>query len=437
MEKEKCKAKLRNGIDPCPYRKKFGDYCSLHYKIYGPTYKDENNKDENLLYKKFPIIFKEVDIEKTQKSLGINVYALKYSSNIKIYWKCMKTIDPHESYLTTPNSKTYNKYGCGKCHHESIMILDKEKVLEKKNFKSDYNPVKIGDETEEFVSLKLKETGKYKNVEKLGNIGGTGDIKITHFDNSVNYIQIKTMSPTKSEIDVYSITNSKKYPDNMLFVIVNKERDRFGLFFFSEIKKIKTLTLRFLSDKTIYKNNLYTDLKDFIEKLNSLIPNSSDKNEMSKNNRLEYEMVERFSEYCKNNDLVFNRNETNGDTVDGFINDYRIQLKFCSLNRKTNYCINSVKSAGILNGKFIKRNYEEGDFDFAIIEVGGTSDDPNKFKNNFCIIPSEKLIERRILKTDDCCGKNMFNICPPIENGKKHWSREFWNNISLLKNTND
>lgn len=96
------------------------------------------------------------------------------------------------------------------------------------------------------------------------------------------------------------------------------------------------------------------------------------------------------------------------------------------------YSISSQKSAGRISNKLVHKNYAVDDFDFMIIEVGGTLKEPDKYKNNFCIIPSRILLEQNILKTEVCNGKKAFGVCPP-DYIKSHWSKIFWNNISTLK----
>ena len=88
------------------------------------------------------------------------------------------------------------------------------------------------------------------------------------------------------------------------------------------------------------------------------------------------------------------------------------------------YYVTSVKSAGKVNGGNVKRHYELNDFSYMIVEVGGTRDEPEKYKGNFCILPIRVLLENNILKTDTCKGKKGFYVCPP-DYPKEHWSKKY------------
>ena len=140
--------------------------------------------------------------------------------------------------------------------------------------------------------------------------------------------------------------------------------------------------------------------------------------------------LQRFNAYCIDNNIKYLRNVTNGNAVDGNINQFRFQAKFTSLNRPpcTTYEVKSFKSGGRFNGQPIKASYEKGDFDYIIVEVGGTEDDPHKYEGNFCIIPAKELINQNILRSDQCKGKNKFMVCPP-DWQKDHWTKKYWNTI--------
>ena len=179
---------------------------------------------------------------------------------------------------------------------------------------------------------------------------------------------------------------------------------------------------------------MFTNIKTFTKKLIELTPQSCN-TDRSSSLEIDKEKLSllRLKKFCIDNNLNYERNNTNGNTVDCFINNLKIQTKFVNTNSKESltYNVTSNKSCGKLNGKQIKRNYEEDDFDMMIVEVGGTKNDQNKYINNFCFIPKDVLIMQNILKTSVCKGKKSFYICPP-DYEKEHWSKKNWNNIQSI-----
>jgi len=387
----------------------------------------------NLLICRRPDLIPEWDLDKNKK-LGIEIKTITYSSHKKVYWKCLKNKN-HKSYLASPNNKTYktlnkSSSGCRQCSYDHNRVHDKKELYEKRNsIKSVINTTLIGDMTEKYIKELLINSNKFKNIKIVGNIGGNGDICITDYKNNINYIQVKTLTYNRN--DIYYMTNNFKYPDNMLIVMVNKQRNRFALEFAGNIK-VKRLSLVYDYKKSKYQNIMYKSVECFLEDLIKKIPMSCSRNKISSSIFKEISMLNRFEKFCIDRGIKYERNDTNGNCIDGTINGYKFQAKFVSFSQKNQKTFNVTfcKSAGRLNNKNITRNYEKGEIDFVIIETGGTRSQPNKYKGHFCIIPENKLIEQGILKTENTRGKKSFYICPPLEYNKEHWSKKFWNNTS-------
>jgi len=382
----------------------------------------------NLFIDKFPELVKEWNYD---MNIDIDISKITFSSHKKVYWKC----DKGHVYLASLNNRTKkNKNSkCLKCSTELKRIHNIDDVNKKiYNYKPVINTTLIGDESEIYILNLLLNKNIYKDVKRLGNMGSNADISITHFDDTINYIQIKTITKILNNKDSYYYTNDHKYPDNMLIVMLNKSKDRFALEFHSNIK-VKRLSLSYDYKKSKYKDIMFTDLNIFFKKLIELIPMSTRINNIYSCISKEIASLYRFEKFCKTNNIDYKRNITNGNTIDGTINNFNFQEKFISKNYKNRltYMITSSKSAGRLNNKNIKRPYSENDFDYIIIEIGGTISSPNKYLNNFCIIPKNILIEQNILQTDTCKGKKKFYICAP-DCKKPHWSKNLWNNISFL-----
>lgn len=484
---KKCKAFLKDGVTPCNSSAKYSkEYCGNHLRIYEkkasinlvveeeikyidddsknnggtnffknpinpyPTLKiiepqtkyetdqlekilkldREDPKNSNLLVIKYPELIKEWDFVKNETIIDIS--SISYSSHINVYWKCIKNKEHIKSFLS-PNCRIKKETinGCKECKYDAIRVHDKNElnfIRENKNSKK--NTSKIGDNTENFIVHLLIRTKLYKNVKKIGNIGGNGDIEITHFDDSINFIQSKTL--TKNKEKTYYMTHDTKYPDDMLIIMVDKTRKYFALDFEKNIN-VKRLTLTFSSPISKYKDIMFTDIENFTSKLVELIPMSSTTNIINDNIKKEIFMLERLEKNCKAHNISFERNETNGNTIDGFINGKSFQAKYIKINssNRATYNVTSGKSYGRIDGKKITGPYEIGDFDIMIIEIGGSIEESEKYINNFCIIPSYALIKENILKTNTVKGKKAFYICPP-DYKKEHWSKQFWNNLEFL-----
>lgn len=290
--------------------------------------------------------------------------------------------------------------------------------------------VKIGDDSEFFIKELIKDS--FKDVKIIGNIGGKADIEITEFDDNKKYIQVKTLS-NNGGADTYGFKNEIEYPGDMLIVMVNKERTFFSLEFFKNIK-VKKLTLSHKNEKNKYKDIIYKDVNIFSNKLIELIHFSSTSNEITcQTVKKEILMLERFENFCNTNNIIYQRNSTNGNTIDGYINGKSFQAKFVSKTSRESicFCVNFYKKSGSLNGRRVHKSYEPCDFDFFIIELGGTKDDNDKYKNNFCIIPSDVLNEQKAFKTETNKGKLSIYIST-IDYKKEHWTKKFWNNINNL-----
>jgi hypothetical protein len=432
----RCEALNSDGKTKCPYSAKRGNYCNIHFSKYDPNAAMPSigtKEYNNLFIIKFPEIAKEWDFEKNE---GININTISYSSHVKVWWKCLE----EHSYQVSLNGRTRkgSKFGCKQCGHDSLRIHTQEEVEVIRNDKREKkSTTATGDATENFILKLLLNCRRFKKVVKIGNVAGNADICITNFDNSVNYIQVKTLTRNNAHPvskDLYYLTYETKYPDDMLIVMVNQQRTRFALEFAKNIK-VKRLSLTYDTIRTKYADIMFTDVEEFREKLIELIPLSTTENTIGKSILKEIEMLQRFENFCNNHNITYMRNETNGNTIDGYINGYSFQAKFRNKRKKKvtqeTYSIDSCKSAGLLNGKHIKKNYESGEFDFFIVELGGSEKDPDKYKGNFCIIPAKILIEQEIFKTSECKGKKAFYICPP-DYDKPHWSKDLWNNITCI-----
>lgn len=384
----------------------------------------ESSKRDKLLIIKHPELIREWDFILNKE---IDIKKITYGMTTRVFWLCPQK---RHSYQKTITDRTYGT-GCRECFLDSRRKhnkQDKEKVLQDHKNKPKNKSVEIGDETETFVVDLLLETKLFKSVVKIGNLGGSGDIEIIDHDDKAYFIQVKTLVLSSEDRERYTITLVDKYEDDMLIVCVDKNREYFAIIFAKDMPQCVAFSYKCGICK--YKDNMYRDIKIFTDRLVELIPLSSTVNIIShKDIKKELESIDRLK-----NVIPFERNNTNGNTIDGYINGYKIQLKFSSFPQENRNCylINSHKYGGRINGSQLIRCYEKDDFDFIIVEVAGTKDgDKEKYLGNFCVIPINILIEQGTIETSEQKGKLAFSICPPDFN-KSHWAKQYWNNFAPL-----
>ena len=453
--------------EPCPYKAKERGYCGCH-KNFGVTYemetlkieirvyskeeyelletnrkhireqkelaynyrnhllqRDLSKKEKSLLIMKFPECIEEWDYIENE---GVNICEISHGTDSKYSWICpINSEHPPYDQMVNYHAKSRK---CKECRLESIgrgkevrekeMKYMRERVVDPKN---DYTS--IGDETEVFVTKILNDMNIYQSVTKLGEVSGDSDIEIIDKNGKINYIQVKTLTEYEER---FTLT-MRDYPENMLIVGVDKGRKYFFLEFAGTFD-VTCISLSFLSDKAKYKNYMYYDLESFKKKLVEYIPLSAQENILYKTNEKEYNSFKRLLQECNKRGLFFKRNTTNGNTIDGYINNFKIQGKYRTKN--TSYCININKNCGNFNGRKLKSAYEEHDFHYLIIELAGPDYDLEKYHGFFCIIPMEILIEKGLIRTATCDGKTDLTIHPP-DSPVDHWSKQYWNNFSVFE----
>ncbi len=396
-------------------------------------------KVPNLIIDTHPHLTKEWNISNTE-----NINLITYGSGQEIIWNCLAD-ETHPSYNVSLKERTKPNHptGCPECHRIKYEVHDrKEKELHILNHISNTNKIDTGDATERYIVNLLKNSKNFLKVIKIGETGDQTDIVVTLVSGIQKSLQIKTLSERKQYQYTYNIYIRSDYPDNMLIVCANAERNHFSIFPFSKFG-IKNLTLSFKSGNTIYEDIMYRNEKSFLDKLIDEIPNSCDY-EMycaCKEKMLERYMLIRLEAWCIKNGFIFKRNDTDGNTIDCCINGIHIQAKYCSLN-KTNsitYQISCHKACGSLNGKGIRVPCCVTDpFEYVIVEVGGIRNIEKKehiYEEQFCFIPKNVLADRKILaQLPDIKGAGNFSICPP-DYQNDHWSKKFWNNHPFVQKT--
>lgn len=268
------------------------------------------------------------------------------------------------------------------------------------------------------------------SIERIGQISNKLDI-IYKMNNEDKFrgLQVKTL--TKYKDSNRFALNIRDYEDDTLIVGINKEKNKFVIFFHKQIKKgVRSFT--FNNSETKYKKFSYTNTFQFLEQLQKLLSRSTvydPKKGISRNNLMEQESSKRLKNKCDQLNYHFKWNETNSMSIDCFINYYNIQCKTSNSIRKYKeklYCFNVLRTGGRLNGKITFRPYSEFDnIDFFIFEI-------IDFKDNFYVIPMNEMINHGIIQTKDQQGKKQLYLPPPSYQ-KPHWTKKYLNNFIQLK----
>ena len=238
---------------------------------------------EKLLKNKYPELILLWDYEKNLFP-NVDLDTVSYGSTENVNWLCESGNREHDYNIKISNRTKINKdgnlRGCKKCFQDSRCFQNKKLVEEHiKQYTQTYFSVEIGDETELYVENLLKAMNCYEKVTGLGSLGGNADISIT-IDNKVYYSQVKTLIHERK--DVYRAYDVDGYPDDMLIIMVNKERTRFALEFAGNITQTD-LSLSFSSTTSKFKHIMYTDLDLFKHKLKEMMIHSAMENKFSDN----------------------------------------------------------------------------------------------------------------------------------------------------------
>lgn len=181
------------------------------------------------------------------------------------------------------------------------------------------------------------------------------------------------------------------------------------------------------NDKSKYTNIMFKIEEEFTKKILELLPKSQFVKNideiLTEQQKKEFYMRERLKQKCKLFNLSYADNNHNYNTIDCYINNIPIQLKYSSLNQnyRNSIQVTMRKSLGRHKGKFLKQSYHlDDEFKFVIIEL-------DNYHNQFCIIPKQALANKNCISTNDKIGSGMCYVMPPgFKN--KHWTNLYWDN---------
>ena len=361
------------------YANQFEDAYSLY-----PHYRD------NLLIIRNPELIDEW-CEENEISLGL----VRFGSDEKRIWKCKKP--DHKKYSMSPNARTEDrKKGCTECARERI----------------DYKLTSMqGAISECWLANELVNKGidstRQNNNNKVADV-------VSIINEKQYAIQCKTLALRGTK---YVISMGRhNYPDNLLIIAVNKEKNKFVYFFSKETNNITTVTV---DNKKIIDNK-----ENFLDDIIKLIPQSfiieNILDYLNESGKKEYIMKQRLKEYVKKLNLSYREHNCDHDSIDCFINNIPCQLKYSSRKQYKKYNVNLTKSR---NNKKVSYSMED-EFEILIAHVAD-------YENDFFIIGKKTLAALGYVEIDYKSAVTAISVSEP--NDKSHRFFKYWNNNGILK----
>lgn len=381
----------------------------------------------NLLKDRYPCLLKMWDYERNSDT---DINQVTYGSHLKVWWRCSNNHEFEQEVFHRARAK----HECYICYRTNNRLCRQRDL----SLRSSKSTTTLGDSTEDFIQKLIQSQESVISVDRIGYLNGIVDLVVQIKDGTFRGIQVKTLIFYRNSHHIH-LRNKQPYPYNMLLLMADSERQKFVIEFAGNIT-VESPYFTFGNPK-LYKKGMFTDIEQFGWAITQLLSCSyeyiPDSNITSKTTKLENEMLKRLEEVCVQKRMSFRRNKTSGDTIDCFINGIAVQAKYCSLTLDTQktYKISMHKLGGRLSGRCrsttMSYHYQDP-FQLVIVEVGGISDDVDRYKGHFCIIPKSELLIQNILQSSTCPGKIMMYICSP-ERIRGHWSKKYWNNFSLLE----
>ena len=429
-------------------------FCKLSDFLTLQNLKNISEKSGQYMLMLHPEWIFEWDFEKntglTYRGKEINIHDIFCKFGKAFWWKCFCGYVCEES----PKTRIRRVYPCKKCARRAKQTCDTKRekrraARAKEEEQGILNAGNKGDVIEIYFETLLQSTGIFKSVVRMGHLGGSSDIEITLHDGSVRQLQVKKLSKTQSVS--YGSSGMYKYVYNMLIVGADEEFKRFFIGFSQRFHQLKTPTTKndnvYFSFFQGFYNNPYDefcyvkdcpnerrDEKTFLNELVSCIPFSTSENDVNETNQKEDRSQTRFSLFCNQFDLIYKRNTSHASRIDGFLQTkngriYNVQMKYragIKSGSSNSYQISSQKNCG----QGVHEPYHVNDnIDYFVVEIGGTPDIPDKYHNNFMIIPKETMRKEEIFASDISRGSHTFSVRPPNEYQKEDWTTPFWNKI--------
>lgn len=328
------------------------------------------------------------------------------------------------------NNGTYCKLHKNGLSPDAVERLEEKKIIIDRFKEIGKSVMRVGINTEKWIYEIMHIFTSINSIKLIGYTGNKLDViyKVNGED-KFRGIQIKTLVKTKNN-DTFSLKlHSHKYDDNTLIVGINKEKNKFALFFVKEISS-SCPTFSFNKKEPKYKNFMFKSMSKFLLILESKLCQSCiyNVNDISIDMLKEINSINRLNKKCKFNKLELKKLDDPISAIDCVINNYNIQCKTTNVNERgmNIYKFNIQKNAGKNNGKRKFQPYsDKDDIDFFVFEIA-------KYPNYFYIIPIQEMIKNGLIKIDTQSGKRNFCLPSPTSE-KPHWSKPYLNNFDQLK----
>jgi len=324
--------------------------------------------------------------------------------------KC-NLITPKDKYV---NGKTIINY-IAECGHENKSTYDNFKKIGNKcnkcsrlkpnreqNLKTYKNSHECEANAIDFLFSLTNNNGRFKKTFEKCKVDLL--FKPTNDEQKWLPLQIKSRSSNNNN---FNHTNNY---DNMILILICLETKKIWMINSNEITA-KTITVKSnITSKynkyLINENNVFTILCNLYQQYNHYCGEKSQfMIPQGKNTQKEYKLIKMKKKKLKF--LKFKKPRVEHKPYDYTIKNYKIQDKTAYI-RKDRGKENLIRLTLKKNiGSGFKGPYEESDFDYLWINL------PNKLEEvYFYLIPSQKLIELEILKTNVNDGKTSVGLYP-------------------------
>lgn len=389
---------------------------------------DDRNSSKEISQKELRVAYHAM-LEKEKINInGVDIYIIdskKYRKGKDGSLALACIYDNCNNYGFATNGGIY----CGK-HRDGIDpnsdIRKKEKADKTAKAKIVSKTVyKTGDDTELWVVNKLKLIALISSAERVGYTGSKYDVEFKLNDeNKIRGIQVKTLIKNTRSNDSYQFcSRGSNYSANTLFIGVNKDRTRFTLMFYKDLKT-QNPTFTYSMKNPIYKDYMFSDYDKFLIKLEGMLSTTDecDKNCRPPALQQEYDSLVRLKNKCNQNNITYRWVEDSNTKIDCVLNNYNVQHKSSRTKDSFQYQFDiTVSDCG--RCKPYSDSYDINFFVFEIVD----------FKNNFYIVPIDVLIKKGYIRTDADKGKNKILIPNPDTHNGYHWINIYKNNFDLLK----
>uniref|UniRef100_A0A6C0ACY6 Uncharacterized protein n=1 Tax=viral metagenome TaxID=1070528 RepID=A0A6C0ACY6_9ZZZZ len=294
-----------------------------------------------------------------------------------------------------------------------------------------------GDKLEKYIYDILLKCKKLKNIERIGRENGNLDIIYNYKEEEIKRgIQVKMINNQKGS--GYHLAHIKKYPEDTVIVSIDPRYEQASIIT-RKIVGLENEGFYFNSQNPGIHQKYVFNLKDennkFERRLFKACKKSTIYSEESyySTTLKEKLMSNNLKSLCKEKNLEIDFNVLSNSVIDCIINKYNCQLKFSNSKTKS-----LDESKGLCNFSCCKTKasikglpyHVDDKIDFFILAY------LNEEKYIYYIIPSEYLLKKGYIATDEIKGKASINVAP-IDYEKSHWSDQFRNNFILLSETKE